>query len=74
MLQFQEKKNGTPLPEVFKTKKFRSYVDMANFADEHHLPSGKYFIFNNTGANLFTRYRELTFDGSRFHVEGRGNI
>lgn len=74
MLKFEAKKNGTPLPEIFTTKSFRRYTDMANFADQHQLPDGKYYIFNSTGGNLFTRYRELTRDGSRFHVEGRGNV
>jgi hypothetical protein len=75
MLQFRQKgKDGSPLPEAFKSKGFRSYVDMANFADEHELPEGQYFIHNTRAANLYTMFRTLTRKGHGFHVEGRGNI
>lgn len=73
-LSFKAKTNGQPLPADFEGKKFRSYVDMANFADEHNLPDGTYFIHNDRGSNLFTSLRELTRKGRSFHVEGRGNV
>lgn len=73
-LQFVAKRNGNPLPPEFEGRKFRSYVDMATFADEHKLPDGTYFIRNDKGANLLTGLRELTRKGSGFHVEGRGNV
>ena len=72
-LEFREKVNGKhPLPEVFKGKKFRSYVDMSNFADEHHLPEGEYFI--RTTGTSFMGLRELKRTKTRFWVEGRGNV
>lgn len=74
-LKFVEKVNVPgSLPEIFKEKRFRSYVDMANFADQHSLPDGDYFIYNTAGGNLWTAMRELKRRGSRFWVAGRGNI
>jgi hypothetical protein len=66
--------NGPDLPDAFKDKRFRSFVDMANYADEHELPEGKYYSRNPQGSNLLTAIREVTRKGSGFHVEGRGNI
>ena len=77
MLKFIEKKNGTPLPEVFKTKGFRSFADMAAFADTYNLPDGEYYIKNDKndkGGNLLTHLREVKRRGSQFWVEGRGYI
>lgn len=74
MLKITEKKGGVPLPDDFKNKTFRSYVDAANFADEHGLPDGEYWIRNDKGTNIFTAIRELKRCGSSFWVEGRGNV
>lgn len=73
-LHFKEIPGGAKLPAEFQAKTFRSYVAMADYADDHHLPEGKYFIFNDKGGNALTRYRELTRKGTGFHVEGRGNV
>lgn len=74
MLKFREQKDGAPLPEIFTVKGFRSYADMADYADEHGLPDGSYWIFNDKGTNLLTFIRELRREGSRFWVEGRGYV
>lgn len=73
-LYFREKKDGQQLPDGFKEKRFRSYADMAAFAEEHHLPHGEYWIRNDKGANLATSIRELKYSKTRFWVEGRGNV
>lgn len=73
-LKFRERKGETPLPDIFKNRGFRSFADMATYADEHGLPDGKYWIFNDKGNNLWTSLKELTRKGSSFYVEGRGNV
>jgi len=77
LLKITKHPDGPELPEEVKAKTFRSYVDMANWADEHHLSPGIYWIRNPSGANLATAIRELRYQTKgygRFWVEGRGNI
>jgi hypothetical protein len=67
---------GPELPEAFKNKTFRSYVNMADFADDNKLPHGIYWIRNTSGTNLATAIRELRYHCGYggFWVEGYGNI
>lgn len=74
MLKFKAMKDGVELPEAFKERGFNSFVAMADYADKHQLPNGEYWIVNDKGTNLATKYRELKFNNGRFWVEGRGNI
>lgn len=74
MLKLKAQKDGAPLPEAFQNKGFRSFVDMANYADKHNLPDGNYWCYNDKGTNLLTSLREVKRKGSGFWVEGRGNI
>jgi hypothetical protein len=82
MLKLSKHPEGPELPEEAKKKHFRSYADMADWAEEH-LPPGKYWCRNPQGANLWTALREVRCklsdsDGepkaSGFWVDGRGNI
>lgn len=73
MLYFRKHAEGPDIPEDTKEKTFRSYVDMANWADEH-LPFGKYYIRNNMGATLYSALRSVEFTKTHFWVEGRGNV
>jgi hypothetical protein len=47
---------------------------MADFADEHQLPDGEYWIRNTKGKNLATMFRDLRRKNGGFWVEGRGNV
>ena len=59
-----------------KKLRFRSYVDLADYADEH-LEEGLYFVRNHNAVNLIA-IREIHHHvdpwSSSFHVEGRGNV
>jgi hypothetical protein len=77
MLRIKKHPNGPELPEALKDKTFRSYVDMANFAEDHDLLPGVYWVRNDKGNNLLTAIRELNYKNKpfhQFHVEGRGNV
>lgn len=70
-LRLTQHPQGPLLPKEAKTRRFKSYVDLANWADEH-LPYGVYFVRNHTATTL-AGIRKITHDGL-FHVEGRGNV
>lgn len=59
-------------PKLGVKKRFRSYVDLANWAEDN-LPYGLYFARNHNASNL-AAIREITHEHGRFHVEGRGCI
>jgi hypothetical protein len=72
-MYFTKHPDGPELPEAAQSKHFRSFVDMATWA-ETHLPYGKYWARNPNGGNLATRIREVRHERARFWVEGRGNV
>jgi len=76
MLYFKKHPEGPELPEDTKGRKFRSYVDAANWADNHTFLPGKYWLRNDRGANIWTSVREVTYNVGfkHFYVEGRGNV
>lgn len=73
-LRLSKHSAGPEVPLPFQGKRFRSYVDMANFADKVGLPDGTYWIRNSAGTTFVTGMRELKRKGTFFHVEGRGYI
>jgi hypothetical protein len=77
MLRIKKHPDGPEISEETKNKTFRSYVDMANWVDEHQLPPGIYWIRNSSGTNLATAIRELRYKiggYGGFWVEGRGHV
>lgn len=74
-LRLMQHPAGPTLTPEQKAKRFRSYVDLANWADDVNLLAGRYFARAHNAASLAT-IREVTFGGAgyTFHVEGRGNV
>jgi hypothetical protein len=75
MLRLRKYGNAGPdVPQAWQGKTFRSYVDMADYADKVGLPDGDYFIRNSNGTTFATAVCKLTRKGGSFYVEGRGNV
>lgn len=73
MLKLLKHPDGPELPQEAKEKHFRSYVDMATWA-EAHLPYGKYYCRSEAGTSFLTAFREIRYTAACFWVEGRGNV
>ena len=81
MVRLRKHPQGPELPQAALEKRFRSYVDMAIYA-EASLPSGLYYSRNQQGGTLATALRLVRCKLSErnepclagFWVEGRGNV
>lgn len=65
--------NGPELPEEAKSRHFRSYDSLANWANEANLPYGIYFV-RNLNAKTLAGIREVNYNPGSFYVWGVGNI
>lgn len=72
MLRLLQHPNGPKLTAEQKAKRFRSYVELANWAEEN-LPHGLYFV-RSSAATTLAGLREVRHFEGKFHVEGRGYI
>lgn len=81
MMYLKKHPDGPELPAWAEKRWFRSYVAMAEWAEEN-LPPGLYWSKNPSGTNLYTKIREVrckidshgNVRSTGFWVEGRGNI
>ena len=71
-LKLMQHPKGPALPNEAKRRYWRSYVDLANWADDN-LSFGLYYVRNANAANL-AAIREITFEEGLFHVERYGNV
>ena len=70
-LKLRQHPTGRIIPDEHK-RNFRSYVDLADYA-EAHLPHGMYLAIPTNATNLSV-IRLICHEPGRFWVEGRGNI
>jgi hypothetical protein len=75
-LRLKQHPRGPMLTDEAKDKGFRSYCDLADWAEENLSP-GLYFV-RADNANIFTGLREVHHHAGRwkssFWVEGRGCV
>ena len=73
-LRLSKHPDGPDLPPGTLEKRFRSYVAMADWADEVHLAFGLYYARPTHVPPSPVNIRLVTHKKTAFHVEGRGNI